>query len=48
VKEEALFLALVKWRMRGLTKIIIEKIVTTIEMGLEKKMRTLPFEYSKD
>lgn len=48
VKEEALFLALAKWRRKGPTRTIIEKRIRIIEMGLEKKIRKLPSEYSKD
>ena len=48
VKEEVLFLALAKWRMKGPTRTIIATRIKTIEMGLEKKIRKLPFEYSRD
>jgi len=48
VKREALFLALIKWIMIGLTRITIEKTIKTIEIGREKKMRKLPFECNND
>jgi hypothetical protein len=34
--------------MKGIKKIIIERIIIAIEIGLEKKIRRLPFESSKD
>jgi len=34
--------------MKGLIKMIIEKLIIMIEIGLEKKMLKLPLEYRRD